>query len=144
MKKFQGYYKNEQYGVGCNGKTVYIYDSANKEIAKFSDFPYAYNAAFMPNKNIIAVKSTEGCLGFYDLDKLLKSRNPTTKPNFPSMKQRRFQKLKRCLRTMKRWFWTALNLIRKQAFAMYSALCETKRGSLTTDLRQFLTAKIKL
>lgn len=70
MKKFHGYYKNEQYGVGCNGKTIYIYDSKNTEIAKFSDFPYAYNAAFMPNKNIIAVKSIEGCLGFYDLDKL--------------------------------------------------------------------------
>lgn len=70
MRKFSGYYKNEHYSVGCNGKTVYIYDSKNKEIAKFSDFPYAYNAAFMPNKNIIAVKSTEGSLGFYDLEKL--------------------------------------------------------------------------
>lgn len=30
----------------------------------------AYTAAFKPNSNVIAVKSTEGFLGFYDLDSL--------------------------------------------------------------------------
>ena len=43
------------------------YDKAGNELAKFRDIPYAYTAAFMPGKNIIAVKSTEGRLGFYDL-----------------------------------------------------------------------------
>jgi len=70
MKKFWGFYKNESYSVGCNGGTVYIYDSTGKELAKFRNFPYAYKAAFKPDSNMIAVKSTEGCLGFYDLDSL--------------------------------------------------------------------------
>lgn len=70
MRKFWGFYDNGTYRVGCNGGTVYVYDSQDKEIAKFRDFPYAYKAAFMPNKNIIAVKSIAGYLGFYDLDKL--------------------------------------------------------------------------
>lgn len=70
MKSFWGFYDNGIYRVGCNGATVYIYDSHNKEIAKFKDFPDAYTAEFMPNKNIIAVKSTAGYIGFYDLDKL--------------------------------------------------------------------------
>ncbi len=71
MRKFWGFYKNESYSVGCNGATVYIYNSNGQELAKFKDFPYAYDAAFKPNSNIIAVKSTEGYLGFYDLDSLL-------------------------------------------------------------------------
>ena len=70
MRKFWGFYKNGTYSVGCNGATVYIYDSNGKELQKFKDFPYAYKAAFMPERNIIAVKSTSGYLGFYDLDKL--------------------------------------------------------------------------
>ena len=70
MRKFWGFYKNESYSVGCNGGTVYIYDSTGTELAKFRDFPYAYTAAFKPNSNVIAVKSTEGFLGFYDLDSL--------------------------------------------------------------------------
>ncbi len=70
MRRFWGFYQNESYRVGCNGRTVYIFDKTGKEIAKFNDFPYAYTAAFMPGKNIIAVKSTGGNLGFYDLDSL--------------------------------------------------------------------------
>lgn len=70
MKKFWGFYENEKYKVGCSGATVYIYDKNGKELAKFKDIAYAYNAAFMPNQNIIAVKSTEGLLAIYDLDKL--------------------------------------------------------------------------
>ena len=70
MRRFWGFYQNGSYSVGCNGRTVYIFDKAEKEIARFNDFPYAYSAAFMPGKNIIAVKSTGGVLGFYDLDSL--------------------------------------------------------------------------
>ena len=70
MKKFWGFYRNEFYSVGCNGNTIYVYDKNEKEIAKFKDFPYAYTAAFMPQKKIIAVKSTEGILGFYNLNTL--------------------------------------------------------------------------
>lgn len=70
MRRFWSFYQNESYQVGCSGRTVYIYDKAGNELAKFRDIPYAYTAAFMPGKNIIAVKSTEGRLGFYDLDSL--------------------------------------------------------------------------
>ena len=68
MRKFWGFYKNKDYSVGCNGGTIYVYDVNGKELAKFKDFPYAYTAAFKPNSNIVAVKSTAGFLGFYDLD----------------------------------------------------------------------------
>ena len=70
MKHFWGFYQNEFYRVGCTGGAIYIYDKAGNEIARFKDFPYVYTAAFMPERNIIAVKSTEGILGFYDLDML--------------------------------------------------------------------------
>lgn len=70
MRKFWGFYINEKYSIGCNGGTVYVYDSNGKELAKFKDFPYAYKAAFKPNSNIIAVKSTAGYLGFYNLEQL--------------------------------------------------------------------------
>lgn len=70
MKKFWGFYKNESYSVGCNGKTVYIYDSSGKELAKFNDFPYAYTAKFKPDSNLVAIKSTAGYLGIYNLESL--------------------------------------------------------------------------
>ena len=70
MRKFWGVCKNELYSVGCNGGTVYVYDLNGKELAKFKNFPYAYTAVFKPNSNVIAVKSAEGYLGFYDLDSL--------------------------------------------------------------------------
>ena len=70
MMKFLCFYKNESYSVGCNGRTVYIYDLTGKELAKFRNFPSAHTAAFKPDSNMIAVKSTAGDLGFYDLDSL--------------------------------------------------------------------------
>ena len=70
MRRFWGYYTNKSYAVGCNGGPVYIYDRNGNELAKFRDFPYAYTAAFCPNRNIIAVKSTDGYIGFYDLESL--------------------------------------------------------------------------
>lgn len=52
MRKFWGFYDNGTYRVGCNGGTVYIYNSQNKEIAKFKGFPYAYKAAFIGLLNV--------------------------------------------------------------------------------------------
>lgn len=80
MRKFWGFYRNGSYNVGCNGGTVYIYDSNGIELKKFKDFHYAYKAAFMPNSNIIAVKSTAGYIGFYDLESLslIKKHTVTT------------------------------------------------------------------
>lgn len=71
MRNFWGFYQNESFSVGCNGATVYVFDATGKqELARFKDFPYAYRAAFKPGSNVIAVKSTAGYLGFYDLDSL--------------------------------------------------------------------------
>ena len=70
MRKFWGFYENETFKVGCNGGTVYIYDKNDKELAEFKDISYAYEAIFKPNANIIVVKSTEGSLAIYDLEKL--------------------------------------------------------------------------
>lgn len=70
MRNFYGYYDNGKYRVGCNGGTVYIYDQNDKELAKFKDIRYAYKGKFLPNSNKIIIKSTEGLLAVYDLDKL--------------------------------------------------------------------------
>lgn len=65
---FIGFYDNGTYRVGCSGAAVYVFNSDGSERGQFRDFPYAYHAAFMPGRNIIAVKSTANRLGFYDLD----------------------------------------------------------------------------
>ena len=39
MRKFWGFYDNGRCRAGCNGGTVYIYDQANRELAKFQDIP---------------------------------------------------------------------------------------------------------
>ena len=70
MRKFWGYYDNGIYRIGCNGNTVYVFDQNNEELTKFKDIRYAYTGAFMPDKNVFAIKSTEGSLAFYDLDNL--------------------------------------------------------------------------
>ena len=70
MRKFWTFLDNGTYRVGCNGGTLYIYDQNNRELAKFKDLRYAYTGAFHPSKNIFALKSTEGALAFYDLDRM--------------------------------------------------------------------------
>lgn len=70
MRCFWGYYDNGKYRVGCNGQTVYVYDQNNNELARFKDIIYAYSGKFLPGKNTIIIKSTEGSLAVYDLDKL--------------------------------------------------------------------------
>lgn len=70
MKKYQGYAQNEKFKVGLNGKTVYIFDNDENELARFQDAPYMYRGKFIPNTNTLVVKSTAGWLLFYDLDGL--------------------------------------------------------------------------
>ena len=70
MKKYQGYAQNEKFKVGLNGKTVYIFDNDENELARFQDAPYMYRGKFIPNTNTLVVKSTAGWLLFYDLDSL--------------------------------------------------------------------------
>lgn len=70
MKKYQGYAQSENFKVGLNGKTVYIFDNDENELARFQDAPYMYRGKFIPNTNTLVVKSTSGWLLFYDLDSL--------------------------------------------------------------------------
>lgn len=70
MRKFWTYISNGEYSVGCTGATVYVYDKDSIELARFKNFPYGYHAVFCPGKNLIAVKSTDLYLGFYNLDSL--------------------------------------------------------------------------
>lgn len=80
MRKFWGFYKNDAFSAGCNGGTVFVYDNNGRELYRFKDIPYAYKAAFMPGRNIIAVKSTMGYICFYDLENgsLIKKHTVTT------------------------------------------------------------------
>ena len=70
MKKYQGYAQNEKFKVGLNGKTIYIFDNGENELARFQDASYIYRGKFIPNTNTLVVKSTSGWLLFYDLDSL--------------------------------------------------------------------------
>lgn len=70
MPKFWSYISNGKYSVGCTGQTVYLYDKNGTELAKFKDLIYAYTAAFSPKDDIFAVKSTDGRLAVYSLEKL--------------------------------------------------------------------------
>ena len=70
MKKFWGICNNDNYNVGCNGASVYVYDKNGKELKVFKDAPYTYRAKFKPNNNILVAKSTAGFLLIYDLDEL--------------------------------------------------------------------------
>ena len=70
MPSFWSYIKNDKHAVGCTGQTVYVYDHAGNELARFKDIIYAYLPMFCPGQNIFAVKSTNGRLAFYSLEKM--------------------------------------------------------------------------
>lgn len=66
-RNFWSYITNGAYCIGCTGGTVYVYDNAGNEIGRFKDIRYAYHVAFVPNKNVIVVKSTDGKY-FYNVE----------------------------------------------------------------------------
>ena len=70
MKKFWGFYENDNFKIGCNGASIYVYNKNDIELARFKDIRYAYTGQWMPNQNIFVAKSTEGSLAIYDLDNL--------------------------------------------------------------------------
>lgn len=70
MKNFWGIYRNDSFIVGCNGRTMYVYDSCEQELARFNDIPYGYCGAFVPNSNTFVLKSTGDYIGIYDLNLL--------------------------------------------------------------------------
>lgn len=85
MRSFWTYIQNDQFAVGTTGQTVYVYDRAGNELAKFKDMKYAYDAMFCPTKPLLMVKSTDVWFGFYSLEtmtllKRLRVRKPNNQP----------------------------------------------------------------
>lgn len=74
VKKFWGFYSNGTYQVGCQEHTMYLYDAAGRELARFKDLRYAPRGAFQPGTNRFLLRSTKGRIAVYDCDerKLLK------------------------------------------------------------------------
>ena len=74
VKKFWGFYSNGTYQVGCQEHTMYLYDAAGRELARFKDLRYAPLGAFQPGTNRFLLRSTAGRIAVYDCDerKLLK------------------------------------------------------------------------
>ncbi len=70
MAKIINSISNGEYTIGCTGQTVYVYDKNGVELAKFKDLIYAYNAAISPRGDIFVVKTAEGRLGVYSLERL--------------------------------------------------------------------------
>ena len=68
MKKFWGYISNEKFSVGCTERTVYLYDAAGKELARFEDIKYGCKAVFYPNGDIFVVKSTGAYFAVYSAE----------------------------------------------------------------------------
>ncbi|MCL2547389.1 MAG: hypothetical protein FWE06_09470 [Oscillospiraceae bacterium] len=70
MPNFWSYITNDKYAVGCTGQTVYVYDALGNEIARFKDLTYAYKAMFCPEHDTFVVKTTEGRLAVYSLNRM--------------------------------------------------------------------------
>ena len=82
MLKFWSFVSNGIFSVGCTGQTVAVYDASGKELARFRDLKYAYQALFCPSSNLLVVKSKEPWLAFYSLDSLcLLKKLRLRKPN---------------------------------------------------------------
>lgn len=69
MKKFWTYIKNEKFSLGCTERAVYLYDAAGKELAQFKDISHCGKAAFAPDGDIFAVKSTGAYFAVYSAEK---------------------------------------------------------------------------
>ena len=70
MPRFYGIVENEDYGIGCTGQTVWVWDKNDVVLAKFKDLKYAYRALISPRGDIFTVKSAEGKLAVYSLETL--------------------------------------------------------------------------
>lgn len=68
MKNFWGYVTCGAFSAGCTGGTVYVYDKAQTEIARFKDIPYGYKPMFSPDGKLLVVKSTTGRMAVYSME----------------------------------------------------------------------------
>ena len=70
LPRFVSYISNGIYDIGCTGQTVYVYDKNGTELGKFKDLIYIYYAVISPCGDIFVVKSTDGRLAVYSLERL--------------------------------------------------------------------------
>ena len=62
---------NDRFLITTTGRTVAVYDTQSlEELASFKGMTYSYQLAFRPGQNAFALKSSNGILFFYDLDKM--------------------------------------------------------------------------
>ncbi|MBR6784873.1 MAG: hypothetical protein IKM25_01320 [Clostridia bacterium] len=67
MKSFYSFVSNGEYGIGCTGQSVCVFDKNGEELVAFKDLKYAYSCAISPKDDIFVVKSTEGRVAVYSL-----------------------------------------------------------------------------
>lgn len=70
MPSFWSFIENDKYKIGCTGQTVYVYDRAGKELARFKDLIYAYLPVISPRGDHFVVKATDGRMAVYSLETL--------------------------------------------------------------------------
>ena len=70
MPSFWSLIENDKYRIGCTGQTVYVYDKAGKELARFKDLIYAYLPVISPRGDHFVVKATDGRMAVYSLETL--------------------------------------------------------------------------
>ena len=68
--KFYTYLETDKYNIGLTSRTVYIYDKHGNEIIRFKDLIYAYMGCVSNNQDLLVIKSTEGKIAVYSLEKL--------------------------------------------------------------------------
>ncbi len=70
MRSFDFFTFNEKFFIGSNGQTIYVYDNEENEVIRFKDLIYVNGLAISPNGKTLAVRSCDGRLAFYSLEKL--------------------------------------------------------------------------
>ena len=70
MPSFWSLIENEKYKIGCTGQTVYVYDKAGKELARFKDLNYDYLPVISPRDDHFVVKTTDGRMAVYSMETL--------------------------------------------------------------------------
>ncbi len=69
MRKAYSIYDNGKYKV-CMTGTLWIYDSKEELVGRFTETPYSYKGAFVPGTNLFVSRTNECHIVVYDLDKM--------------------------------------------------------------------------
>ncbi len=68
--KFVTYIRTKKYDIGFLSKNVIVFDKNGVEITRFNDLSYGYSGVVSPDEKLLVVKSADGIMAIYDLDKL--------------------------------------------------------------------------